>query len=233
MTQRVGQGGTIGLDATYTDGTGALVDPTSPRVDIIDSGDVQLVTDAVPTRSSLGQYTYSYAVGGAAPTGVWRAHWTGVINGVLREADDYFTVVAAGDIDFPAAETAARERLQRMVAYTKEPTLDSDEIDDLVALAERADQFGLWPSDPNWTPTFDLNAAAHIGWLWKAAQVADQFTFTDDAGVYHRNQIFDMCDRLAQHYRKKAIGWIPTSRWMLPWEPEPFAWDVVSASSPE
>lgn len=133
----------------------------------------------------------------------------------------------------PIDEAEALVRLQRMVASDHEPTLDSDEMGDLVALARRADKFGLWPTDPSWTPTYDLNAGAHVGWLWKAGKASSDFTFTDDAGVYHRNQVFDMCDRLAEHYRKKAIGWIPTSRWMLPWEPEPFAWDSVSASSPE
>lgn len=130
-------------------------------------------------------------------------------------------------------EEEARARLERMVASDKEPTLDSDEMDDLVALAKRADQFGLWPTDANWDSTWDLNAAAHVGWLWKAGKTSSDFTFSDDAGSYNRKDVFDMCERLAEHYRKKALGWIPTSRWMLPWDPEPFAWDSISASSPE
>lgn len=100
MARKVGQGGTITLDATYQEGTGELIDPTDPRVDIIDSDDVQVVTDAVPTNTAVGRYEYDYMVAPDAPLGSWTAHWTGTINGLPVEGEEPFEVVEAGDISF-------------------------------------------------------------------------------------------------------------------------------------
>lgn len=107
MTQRVGQGGTITLDVVFSDGAGTLVDPVAPRVDIINPAAVQVVTDAVPVTDGVGLYHYDYAVDGAAPLGVWTAHWTGTINGVLVGGDDAFEVVAAGEAGFPPGDSLA------------------------------------------------------------------------------------------------------------------------------
>jgi hypothetical protein len=98
--QTIGQGGTIRLDAIYSDGTGAAVDPTTPRLDIIDPVSTELVTDAVPVKDAVGLYHSDYAVAANAPLGLWRSHWTGVVNSVAVSGDDYFTVVAAGSIVF-------------------------------------------------------------------------------------------------------------------------------------
>lgn len=100
MTQKIGQGGTIPLDAEFTDGTGALVDPGTPLVDILDPDDVAVVSDAVPTRQSTGRYVFEHEVALDAALGMWTAHWTGSINGVPVVADDPFEVVAAGSVDF-------------------------------------------------------------------------------------------------------------------------------------
>lgn len=100
MTQRVAQGATAALDATFYDSAGTLVDPVSPLVDIFDSAGVAVVTDGVPTRTSLGRYVYNYAVPLAAPLGVWRTHWTGTIDGVAASGNDTFEVVAAGEVIF-------------------------------------------------------------------------------------------------------------------------------------
>ncbi len=105
--QTVGRGGAIRLDATFQDGTGAAVDPTTPRLDILDALDVEVVTDAVPTRDAEGLYHYDYDVAVDAPLGVWTAHWTGTINGVPITGDDAFEVAAAGDVDFPPGDSLA------------------------------------------------------------------------------------------------------------------------------
>lgn len=98
MAGVVGQGGTIVLDARYRDGSGALVDPTTPLVDIINPSAVEIVTNAVPVQDGTGLFHYNYTVAVAAPLGTWTAHWTGVINGAPVSGDDVFTVVAAGSV---------------------------------------------------------------------------------------------------------------------------------------
>lgn len=99
MSGVVGQGGTIPLDARYRDGSGALVDPTLPLVDIVNPSAVTVVNDATPVHDGTGLFHYNYTVAVAAPLGTWTAHWTGVINGAPVSGDDVFTVVAAGSVD--------------------------------------------------------------------------------------------------------------------------------------
>jgi hypothetical protein len=70
----------------------------------------------------------------------------------------------------PASDADAKARLARMCAAAKEPTLTDGDLDDLVEIARRIDIDGLAPTDPDWTPTYDLDAAAVEGWQWKAAK---------------------------------------------------------------
>jgi hypothetical protein len=100
MPQTVGQGGTIALDAEFKDGSGTMVDPITPQVDIIDPAATTIVTNATPVRDGLGRYHYNFAVPTGAPLGIWTAHWTGTINGAGVGADDHFTVTAPGGIGF-------------------------------------------------------------------------------------------------------------------------------------
>jgi hypothetical protein len=101
MARKVGRGGSITLDAEFKDGTGSLVDPLTPRVDIVDSDDVEVVTDAVPTRIAEGRYEYTYDVAVDAPLGSWLAHWTGTINSAAVSGDEAFEVVEAGSVGAP------------------------------------------------------------------------------------------------------------------------------------
>lgn len=109
-------------------------------------------------------------------------------------------------------EEEARERIARMTAAAYEPVLDEGELDDLIALAKRPDVDDRDPEDDGWVPTWDLNFAAAEGWGYKAAKVAGDFDYTDDAGNYRRQQVFEMCAAREKHYRSRAIGSLPISR---------------------
>lgn len=99
MTQLIGQGGTITLDATYADLNGTAKDPTTPQVSILDPNGDTIVSLATPTRVSLGHYQYQYEVASDALQGAWEARWYGLINGVqVGPVTDGFTVAAAGAI---------------------------------------------------------------------------------------------------------------------------------------
>lgn len=96
--QQIAQGGTVTLTSVYETGSGDLVDPTTPTIDIIDADGDQLVTDATPTHISLGNYSYAYVVPADGALGVWQAHWSGVIDGLTSGGDDFFDVVTPGAI---------------------------------------------------------------------------------------------------------------------------------------
>ncbi len=105
---RIGQGGTIPLDAEFTDGTGALVDPGAPLVDVLDALGVVVAVNVVTVRRARGIYDYpggGFAVALDAPRGVWIARWSGTINGVRITGDDPFEVVAAGSVGFEPGPT--------------------------------------------------------------------------------------------------------------------------------
>jgi len=98
MAKQIGQGAPITLDALFTDGTGAAVDPSDPRVSILDTLGAVVVSLAVPTRVALGHWHYVFAVPVDATLGAWAADWFATINGSPVTDEDGFTVVTAGSI---------------------------------------------------------------------------------------------------------------------------------------
>lgn len=106
-------------------------------------------------------------------------------------------------------EQEARDRLERMVAHDDEPPLSTDEIDDLLALARRADSLGAAPSDDGWSPTYDLNYAAAEGWRWKAGKVAGRYSAQVDGATFQRQQLFAHCLRMAEQYALRLVGSAP------------------------
>lgn len=102
-------------------------------------------------------------------------------------------------------EATARARIEQMTAWDQDPVLSSDEVDDLVALAARADSGGYVPSDAAWTGTYDLVAAAAEGWLWKAGKVSGTFDFVTDGQRFNRSQRHEMCMSMHEHYRRRIL----------------------------
>lgn len=103
----------------------------------------------------------------------------------------------------------ARIRLGAMTAWETEPTLSSDELDALVAMARRADAAGLAPSDVDWTPTYDLNSAAAEGWRWKAAKATTKFDVSTDGQSLSRSQVKQHCDEMAMSYQRRVVQHVP------------------------
>lgn len=136
MAETVGRGGTTTsqMDAYFHDGTGALVDPLTPLVDVIDPSSVVIVDDATPTRIGLGHYHYPYTVPTDAVLGAWRYHWTGTINSVPVSGDDYFTVVVAGSIDQSANTYASTADLRAWGVTLDE--IDDDDLTSRILIAQ-------------------------------------------------------------------------------------------------
>ena len=104
----------------------------------------------------------------------------------------------------PSNETLALFR--RMVA---EPTAENWADDELSAIIEKypiADAAGNEPGEPDWTPTYDLNAAAADVWDMKAAALASEFDASADGARVQRSQRYEHALRMAARYRALRVA---------------------------
>lgn len=62
-----------------------------------------------------------------------------------------------------------------------------------------------------WAPTWDLDAAAAMGWELKAGKAAGRFDFTTDGQTFRRGQIIDHCQKMAATYRRRVSGSAPAA----------------------
>ena len=101
----VSLGDSITLTATYTNGLGEPVTPTTPRITILDPLGATEISLATPTATgTTGEYTYVFPVPPDGELGGWTARWTGTVNAVAVQNDETFTVVAAGGVAVGAGD---------------------------------------------------------------------------------------------------------------------------------
>jgi len=100
----------------------------------------------------------------------------------------------------------ATARLTYMVAASSRPVLDTTALGLLIDGAQGQDPAGLWPTDPGYVLTWDLNVAALEGWRWKAAQVAGDFTFSADDATYDKGAVLANIERMIATYAAKCHG---------------------------
>ena len=108
-------------------------------------------------------------------------------------------------------DASALARLQAMCAATEEPVLSSADLEQLVALARRADADGVAPSADGWVPTYDLRAAAAEGWRIKAARVAHRFNFSKDGQQFDVGELRKSFLDMAAQYGGKGLYTLSTS----------------------
>ena len=97
-----------------------------------------------------------------------------------------------------------KEKLKKMTAWSSDPVLTEAEVDELLAQSSLMDAAGLGPLDEQWTPTYDLNAAAAAGWMIKAGR-ASELTEVDPPGSgIMTSQVFQNCLTMARVYRAKV-----------------------------
>lgn len=96
-----------------------------------------------------------------------------------------------------------QQKLKKLTAWDTEPALTEEELDELLAAAALEDTAGLAPLHEEWSPTYDLNAAAASAWLIKAGR-ASSTTETEPESFYITSKIFDNCCRMAGIYRAKG-----------------------------
>src|SRR5687767_1240170 len=97
----------------------------------------------------------------------------------------------------------ALEKLKRMTAWDAEPVLSEDDLDAALASAALEDSGGLAPLHEEWTPTYDLNAAAAAAWLVKAARASSLVEVDPPGSGVVTAKVFDNCRAMARVYAAK------------------------------
>lgn len=88
-----------------------------------------------------------------------------------------------------------------MTASDVDPALTEDDLNELLGAASLEDAAGLEPLNEEWTPTYDLNAAAVAGWLIKAGRAAT--TVDEPTAGAVTSKVFDNCREMARLYAGK------------------------------
>lgn len=92
----------------FFNSSGSLIDPTTPRIDLVDPNNSVVVSQATPVRDAQGLYHFSWPVPLDALLGNWRVRLTAVINGQFRgPIEEVWEVLPVGMLQF-----------QPSVAYT-------------------------------------------------------------------------------------------------------------------
>jgi hypothetical protein len=99
------------------------------------------------------------------------------------------------------------DKLKLLTAWDAEPALTEDDLGELLAAAALADQSGLAPLHEEWSPTYDLYAAAAAAWLIKAARAAA--TVDEPTAGAVTSKIFDNCRAMARIYAAKRRISVP------------------------
>ena len=93
------------------------------------------------------------------------------------------------------------DQLKLITDWSTSPALSEDELESFLASAALEDAAGLAPLHEEWTPTYDLNAAAAAAWLIKAARAAA--TVDEPTAGVVTSKAFDNCRAMARIYTAK------------------------------
>lgn len=98
----------------------------------------------------------------------------------------------------------AFKKLSRMTAACSEPTLSTEELEDLLYQFRVADSDGYVPGDAEYVTTYSLRSAAREGWKIKAARAAEMISTDLDGDRMSANQLFEHCERMVRRYSGTA-----------------------------
>ncbi|MBL8180255.1 MAG: hypothetical protein JNL64_01450 [Blastocatellia bacterium] len=98
------------------------------------------------------------------------------------------------------------ENLKQLTAWDAVPELTEDELEECLAGVALEDLNGFAPINEEWTPTYDLNAAAAQAWLIKAARAAA--TVDEPTAGVVTSKVFDNCRTMAQLFLRKRNLWV-------------------------
>ena len=114
-----------------------------------------------------------------------------------------------------AATADQVSRLRRMTAEPTATTYSDGDLEDAIERYPIMDRMGYAPYDDDgevnddWTPTYDLAAAAAEIWQEKAAAIAGNFDFSADGSSFNRSQAVQNAERQYRLWMsRRAIGTI-------------------------
>jgi len=97
-------------------------------------------------------------------------------------------------------------RLRRMTAEPDNTVYEDADLEAIILRYPLLDADGRSPSDEDWTPTYDIHAAAADVWEEKAAQVAVDFDFAADGANFHRSQVHIQYLALVRYHRMRRAA---------------------------
>jgi hypothetical protein len=98
-----------------------------------------------------------------------------------------------------------------MTAAGAEPVLEETDLGQLLAGFARPDSEGRAPTDLNWAPAYDYNAAAAEGWRWKAGKASEMIAADLDGAKLSAEQLFEHCERMIGVYAKRVQSTVSVS----------------------
>jgi len=112
-----------------------------------------------------------------------------------------------------SATAAQIAKVRRMVAEPTAGVYTDQDIADYIearpCIDERGEEPFTWDTtatppaqvvNPQWVPTYDLNAAAGDIWNEKAAVAASTFDFSADGSQFNRSQAYSQAAQMARFY---------------------------------
>lgn len=123
-----------------------------------------------------------------ADTSAWAPSTVVLAGTVVRTTDRYLRSVVPGT-------TGTTEPVVLLAGYPRDP--GRTVLDGTV----RWEDFGT-----EWSPTFDLDAAAARGWRLKAGKAAGRFDFAEDGQQFTRSQIMAHCSAMAATFETGSAG---------------------------
>jgi DUF971 family protein len=97
-------------------------------------------------------------------------------------------------------EAEVQGRIQIFGASDSEPVLNPADIEVIIAMSKRVDQYGVQPGDAAWEGTYDWNYAVAQAWLIKAGRLADRYLFMTGGKMLSRHQFYAHCMELHKKY---------------------------------
>lgn len=159
-----------------------------------------IVTDQAGIVGS-GYAQYNWA--GNATAGRYEAVLTVTISTGVIKSEHFIIDVRAKPPVITVLPSSIIGRVRRMTDEQFDTRYTDPEIQTIITLYPLVDSEGFAPDQDNWTPTYDLNAAAAHIWEEKASGRTQNFDFSADGGSYQRSQSYEMAMKQARYYRSK------------------------------
>jgi hypothetical protein len=118
-----------------------------------------------------------------------------------------FSSAASGGADrsvrAPKTDMTPLEKLKLITAWTDDPALSEDELEDVLAESALPDEAGKHREEEGWSPTYDISFAAREAWLIKAARAAALVEVDPPESGIVTSRVFDNCMRIARFYQAR------------------------------